>query len=290
MRIKPFNKLPLIKFFQHDLEKIKMAFRLSDTILRDVKNIRAAGDEVELSIKDFFKNKLYPRYHVCDGHIVDSNLKISPQYDLIISENSKNPVLFSLGDKSELIYFEPVFGFAEIKRSFYEKDLLSKFSINLKRFNKELHRQDLPPNFIETGKNGLLTENPLTSLPLRNPILKFMFFVNSSNLKFNVLRSYLEDEVVENLPNYIVLLDIGVIVNLNSEAYEEGKVRVNIYPQYEKDDNFWALIEMDDENNVLIYQYLLLLEHLNNTIVGTPEVLKYTNLLFGFSISNIQKI
>lgn len=290
MEIKPFNKLPLIKFFQHDLEKIKMAFRLSDTIRKDVKNMRAAGDEVELSIKDFFKNKLYPRYHVCDGHIVDSNLKISPQYDLIISENSKNPVLFSLADKSELIYFEPVFGYAEIKRSFYSKDLLSKFSTNVQRFNKELYREELPPNFIETGTNGLLTEKPLTSLPLRNPILKFMFFVNSSNLSFNVLGDYLKIEKIENLPNYIVLLDTGVVVNLNTEAYEAGKVIVNIYPQYEKDENFWALIEMEDENNVLIYQYLLLLEHLNNTVVGTPEVLKYTNQLFDFSISNIQKI
>lgn len=290
MEIKPFNKLPLIKFFQHDLEKIKMAFRLSDTIRKDVKNMRAAGDEVELSIKDFFKNKLYPRYHVCDGHIVDANLKISPQYDLIISENSKNPTLFSLADKSELVYFEPVFAYAEIKRSFYANNLFAKFSENVQRFNSELHREDLPPNFIETGTNGLLTEKPLTSLPLRNPILKFMFFVNSSNLKFNVLKKYLETEQIENLPNYIVLLDNGVVVNLNTKAYEAGRVIVNIYPQYEKEENFWALIDMDDENNVLIYQYLLLLEHLNNTIVGTPEVLKYTNQLFDFSISNIQKI
>ncbi|MAZ26016.1 MAG: hypothetical protein CL868_02930 [Cytophagaceae bacterium] len=290
MEIKPFNKLPFIKFFQHDLEKIKMAFRLSDTIRIDVKNMRAAGDEVELSIKDFFKNKLYPRYHVCDGHIVDSNLKISPQYDLIISENSKNPVLFSLADKSELIYFEPVFSYAEIKRSFYSNDLLNKFSENVKRFNNELKRADLPPNFIETGNNGLLTEKPLTSLPLRNPILKFMFFINSSNLKFSILKKYLENEEASNLPNYIVLLDSGVIVNLNKSAYQAGKVIVNIYPQYEKEENFWAFIDMQEENNVLIYQYLLLLEHLNNTIVGTPEVLKYTNELFDFSISNIQKI
>jgi len=267
-----------------------MAFRLSDTIRKDVKNMRAAGDEVEQAIKDFFVNKLFPHYHVCDGHIVDSNLKISPQYDLIISENTKNPVLFNLADKSELIYFEPVFCFAEIKRSFYSKDLLTKFSENIKRFNNEIRREELPPNFIETGKNGLLTEQPLTTLPLRNPLLKFIFFVDSSELKFNILENYLKSEEVSNLPNYIVLLDSGVVVNLNKEAYEQGKVRVNIYPQYEKEENFWALINLDSENNVLIYQYLLLLEHLNNTIVGTPEVLKYTNQLFDFSITNIHKI
>lgn len=54
MDIKPYNKLPLLKFFQHDLEKIKMAFRLSDSIRKNLNNIRAAGDQVELAVKFFF--------------------------------------------------------------------------------------------------------------------------------------------------------------------------------------------------------------------------------------------
>ena len=58
----PFTTIPLHKYFQHDLEKIKMAFRLSDTILKDLKNIRAAGDQVELAVKDFFAEKLFPEY------------------------------------------------------------------------------------------------------------------------------------------------------------------------------------------------------------------------------------
>jgi len=290
LEIKPFSKLPLIEFFQHDLEKINMAFRLSHIIRKDVKNIRAAGDEVELAVKEFFVRKLYPRYHVCDGHIVDSQLKISPQFDLIISENSKNPVLFNLADKSELIYYEPVFAYAEIKRSVYSDKLFTEFSKNIARMQSEMVREDLSPNFIETGNNGILSESPLTTLPKRNPILKFLFFVNSSSLNFSSLEKYLKDEDIKNLPNYIVLLDNGVIVNLNKKSYEEGKIRVNIYPEYEKEENFWALINLDSENNVLIYQYLLLLEHLNNTVVGTPEVLNYTHQLFDFSISNIHKI
>ena len=267
-----------------------MAYRLSDTIRKDVKNIRAAGDEVELAVKDFFARKLFPRYHVCDGHIVDSQLKISPQFDLIISENTKNPVLFNLADKSELIYYEPVFCFAEIKRSIYSVDLFSKFSKNIERMREEMKREDLPPNFIETGNTGLLSENKLTTLPKRNPILKFLFFKNSSNLKFDKLDYFLKNTKIENLPNYIVFLDSGVLVNLNKKKFDEGKISVNIYPEYETEENFWALIDLDSENNVLIYQYLLLLEHLNNTIVGTPEVLEYTQELFDFSLSNVHKL
>lgn len=267
-----------------------MAYRLSDYIRKDLNNIRAAGDQVELAVRDFFSSKLNPKYFVCDGHIVDSNLKISPQYDLIITENSKNPVLFSLADKSDLVYFEPVFCYGEIKRSYYSKDLIEKFCLNNKRFNAELKRRKIPPNFIESGSNGILTESPLTNLPLRNPILKFMFFVNSSNLKFSDLKESLDTQDVENLPNYIVFLDSGIVANINKAAYEQGKVIVNIYPQYEKEDNFWAFIDIDEENNVLVYQYLLLLEHLNTSIVETPEVLSYTSKLFNFSTSNIHKI
>ncbi len=290
MEIKPFNKLPLIKFFQHDLEKINMAYRLSDTIRKDVKNIRAAGDEVELAVKNFFVNKLFPRYHVCDGHIVDKQLKISPQFDLIISENSKNPVLFNLADKSELIYYEPVFAYAEIKRSVYSNKLFIDFSDNIKRMRSEMIREDLSPNLIDTGNAGLMSENPLTTLPKRNPILKFLFFINSSSLNFSWLVTYFKSQDVKNLPNYIILLDSGVVVNLNKKSFDEGRVRINIYPEYEKEENFWALIDLDGDNNVLIYQYLLLLEHLNNTVVGTPEVLKYTHQLFNFSLSNIHKL
>src|SRR5688572_12556294 len=99
VEIKPFKTIPLAKYFQHDLEKIMMAYRLSHTIGSDLLNIRAAGDQVELAVKQFFIDKLFPKYHVCDGHIVDSNLKASPQFDIVISENSKNPVLFNLADK-----------------------------------------------------------------------------------------------------------------------------------------------------------------------------------------------
>lgn len=290
MEIRPFNELPLIKFFQHDLEKIKMAFRLSDVVRKDVKNIRAAGDEVEFAVKEFFLNKLSPKYHVCDGHIVDSNLKISPQYDLIISQNSKNPVLFNLADKSELVYYEPVFAFAEIKKSLYAGDLIEKFAKNIGRQNQELARDDISPNFIETGNTGIQVESPLTSLPLRNPILKFMFFLDGSKLNSVKLGEFLSSTDDKSLPNFIVFLDIGIVLNVCKESLENGDIRINLYPEYNAKEGIWVLLNLEEENSVLIYQYLLLIEHLNSCIVGTPNIRKYTRKLFGISLSNIHKL
>ena len=136
--IKPFNKIPLIKYFQHDLEKIMMAYRLSDTLRSDLKNIRSAGDEVEFAVRNFFKDKLFPKYHVSNGHIADKTLKVSPQFDVIICENSKNPVLFTLADKSEIVFYETVYCFGEVKRSFYSDDLITKGTSKNSFFNNHL--------------------------------------------------------------------------------------------------------------------------------------------------------
>jgi hypothetical protein len=288
--IKPFSKIPLIRYFQHDLEKIKMSYRLSDSIRTDLKNIRAAGDEVELSVKHFFQNKLFPKYHVCDGHIVDSTLKVSPQYDILICENSKNPILFNLADKSELIYFETVYCFGEVKRSFYSKDIIQDFSDSIKRTKSELHREIIAPNYIEASNGGFYVEEPLTNLPLRNPLLTFLFFVNTSTSNFKDFSSVFSENENVNLPNFIVLLDAGIIVNVNKEQFEKGRLSINLYPEFATGENIWVLMDLCEENSVLTYQYMLILEHLNNSIVSSPDLRKYTNHLFDFSITNVHKL
>lgn len=217
---------------------------------------------------------------------MDSNLKVSSQFDLIIAENSKNPVLFNLADKSELIYFEPVFAFAEIKKSMYDQKLVEKFSDNIARFNSELVRKEIPPNYIETGSTGIQVNEKLTKLPKRNPILKFLFFIDGDQLDCNKLGTFLNATDKSCLPNFIVFLNLGVVVNISKAAYDSGNLRINLYPEFETNDNIWVLLDLGDENNVLIYQYLLVIEHLNSTIVGTSDISEYTNQLFDHSISN----
>lgn len=287
---KPFKKIPIIRYFQHDLEKIKMAYRLSDSIRSDLSNIRAAGDEVELAVKKFFAQKLYPKYHVSDGHIVDESLKASPQFDIVICENSKNPVLFNLSDKSEIIYYETVYCFGEVKRSFYNKNLVYDFSENIKRSKLELKRTSISPNFIESANSGFHIEEPVTTLPLRNPLLTFMFFVNSSNFNSSDLSEFYEKTDNTYLPNFLIFLDLGIIINISKKDFDNGIVKINLYPEFETEENIWVLFDLQGENNVLIYQYMLILEHLNNSVLSIPNIRNYTMNLFDFSISNIHTI
>lgn len=288
--IKPFSKLTLSKYFQHNLEKIMMAYRLSGSIQSELKNLRASGDEVELAIKNFYQEKLFPKYHVCDGHIIDKNLKVSPQYDLILCENSKNPILFNLADKSELIYFETVYAFAEVKKSFYADNLIALFSKNIKRTKSELQREKIDPKYIETANSGFYVEQELTRLPERNPLFSFMFFINSSKLNATKVGKFLASTPNSELPNIIILLDKGVIVNVNKSEYEAGRLKINLYPEFETDENIWLLLRIEEEQKVLIYQYMMLLEHLNNCVLSTPNLRAYTNNLFEFSLTNIVKL
>ncbi len=288
--IKPFNKIPIAKYFQYDLEKIKMAYRLSDTITTDLKNIRAGGDQVELAVKQFFIDKLYPKYHICDGHIVDNRLKASPQFDIVICENSKNPVLFNLADKSELFYYETVYCFGEVKKSFYDKDLIKDFCINIKRSKTELVREEIPPTFVETSNSGFHLEEPLTSLPLRNPLFTFMFFIDSTKLRAGDLGELYNTPANKELPNIVVLLDQGIILNVNKEDFQNNIITINLYPEYEMEENIWVLMNLHDENSVLIYFYMLIVEHLNATILTSPDINKYITNLFDYSILNFHEL
>jgi hypothetical protein len=286
----PFTTLPLHKYFQHDLEKIKMAFRLSDTILKDLKNIRAAGDQVEIAVKDFFAEKLFPKYHVCNGHIVDKTLKVSPQFDIIICENSKNPVLYNLADKSEILFYETVYCFGEVKKSFYDKKLLENFSYNIQRTKQELKRKEIPPNYIETSNSGFQIEESVTDLPHRNVLLTFMFFVDTRTVNHSKVKEFIDKTDNKDLPNFIVFLDSGIIMNVNKKELENNRVKINLYPEFETEENIWVLMNLPNENDILTYQYLLIIEHLNNTVLSIPNLKDYTRKMFDFSISNFHKI
>ena len=63
-------------------------------VLHASKNIDAAGDEVEIAVRDLLRRKLGSNYYVGHGHIIDQNLQVSPQLDVIIADASVIPSIF----------------------------------------------------------------------------------------------------------------------------------------------------------------------------------------------------
>lgn len=280
--LKPFTRLNADDFFRVDMEKIRMAFRLAKAIRSDVKDIRTAGDEVEIAVRNFFRRKLFPKYHVCGGHIIDRNMTVSQQIDLIIADKMKNPVFNIMANESELIYYEPVYAYGEVKRSFYVNTLLSDFSNNIERVKTQMERDKVEPNRLECSNDLLAVRDNITDFPQRNMLFTFMFFTSSEGLKANDIRAYLAERDNALLPNMLVFLDHGVYVNIDKKKYTEKRLtEINLYPELiNKEQGTWAIIESDNISSILTYSYMLLLEHLKTTIVEAPDFRAYSRYLY----------
>jgi hypothetical protein len=284
------GQLSIKDFFWLDVQKIKSACKQADIIRGDAKNVRTAGDEVEITLRNFFKEKLAPKYDVTTGHVVDHNLKVSPQLDVIIADSIKSPVLATLTDKTQHVFYETVYAIGEVKKSWYDDSLLEKFSSTIKTIKTELERDDIGKDILECGDNQLKIKGEVTSNPRRNMLFSFMLFAEKS-VSLKKITNTINVTPNEFLPNVIVFIEGGVVVNVNKSMLAQNKVEINLYPELvTKDDGEWIFIGLDEENQRLTYLYLLLLEHLKQTIVATPDIQSYTKKLISIEPSDIRQL
>lgn len=284
------GQLSIKDFFWLDVQKIKSACKQADIIRGDAKNVRTAGDEVEITLRNFFKEKLAPKYDVTTGHVVDHNLKVSPQLDVIIADSIKSPVLATLTDKTQHVFYETVYAIGEVKKSWYDDSLLEKFSSTIKTIKTELERDDIGKDILECGDNQLKIKGEVTSNPRRNMLFSFMLFAEKS-VSLKKITNTINATPNEFLPNVIVFIEGGVVVNVNKSMLAQNKVEINLYPELvTKDDGEWIFIGLDEENQRLTYLYLLLLEHLKKTIVATPDIQSYTKKLISIEPSDIRQL
>ncbi len=100
------KKLDIPGIFRSDADDILKARQ--DAIRVHKSDIRAAGNEVELSVRNYFKRMLSPKYYVTSEHLIDVNGEVSPQLDLIISDNSNIPSLTTTKDGTEYIPIDSI--------------------------------------------------------------------------------------------------------------------------------------------------------------------------------------
>lgn len=280
--INPFTILTLDDFYWQDATHIEQACDLADSIQNDLKDIRAGGNEVEIAVRSFFKKKLKHKYHVTNGHIIDANLRVSPQLDIIIADDIKTPVLDTLADQTDLVFYESVYAYGEVKKSFYSKDLLNMFSNNMQRIKKQLKREDVPANTIECSIDNIQVKNNMTTADKRNILFSFMFFARHEGVDLKQLGEELNQTPNEYLPNMLVFMDYAVIVNIKRDLWEsKNELNINLYPELaDNGDNMWVAIPWHEKSKVLGFAYLLLVEHLNCSIVSKPEIRNYSSKMF----------
>lgn len=291
--IQPFNNLPIDSLFRYEIEEIEMAYRIADILHKDAKDIKAGGNEIELTIRRFFEKKLTSKYYVTNGHIIDSSTKISPQFDVVIADNSKSPILYKSKDDTNILIYESIYSIGEVKKTWYKDGKgfpLENFTRTIKRLKKELNREPVSPKFVDIGGAGATMSEPTTRNKYKNPLFNFLFVVSSDAFEpHKHEKTFNSFSMWADIPNVTVLLDLGVIVNIDRKARKEGKISINLYPEFvdKKEDAEWVLIPFDEKHHALAYFYLILLEHLNNCVLKIPNLIGYLNKMFELSLSEI---
>lgn len=243
-------------------------------------DIRAAGNEVEICVRESIRNLLPTRFFVSNGHLIDEVGCTSSQLDLIISDNNNLPSLYTTRDKTSYIPIDSTYAIGEIKSTYYKsEDYIKKFVTSLKSIKDNLtHRAR-----INTALNGITNNSLMRDILLGsnrrilNSLFSFMIFVNSGDFDFECASTLFEETEPKYLPNIIIFLDKGVIFPGN---IMEKSIDYNFYPEDFDSPNFiFTNIPVKDigslEGNHLSFLYLGLIDHLSSSFLEPPSFQKY---------------
>lgn len=271
------NKLDIASIFKSDADDILKA--RVDSIRIHGSNIRAAGNEVEESIRNYLSRMLPPRYFVSQGHLIDRNGKTSPQLDVIISDNFNIPSLMTTKDGTRYIPIDSVYAVGEIKSTYYKSDKpIEKFIKTIIDVKENLYHEDI----VNTVFKGLTNHSLLRDIVLGkknmvlNRIFFFEFFVDGGNFDLKDVSKLFNEEKIKYLPNIVVILNKGFL--LRATIHEES-ININRYPEdVLNDEDEWYFSPFQGsgngslEGNHLGILYNFLIEHLSNSYLEPPTL------------------
>ena len=290
------KELSIEKIFSDYARDILLAREKAIT-LHHTSDIKAAGNEVEQSIRDFFTRVLPQKYYVTHGHLIDVKGVVSPQIDLIISDNTTLPSFIKTKDGTEYIPIDSVYAIAEIKSSYnkYDKQI-EEFSKKLRFIRTQMNH----PLVLNTAFDGVIHDDlDFGQLDLcnynkfLNRIFSFMFFVNRGDFKFKDVKNIFSSSPKEELPDMSVILDTGFI----SYTYlDSTHLEFHRYPeQHTENTNKWRFAPFNKssdedsiEGNVLGFIYSTLLSHLSQSKLEPPTLSGYTQRMFKVKKSGIE--
>jgi hypothetical protein len=168
------------------------------------RDIRAAGDEVEIAFRKILGRKLPSLYYVGHGHIVDEQSHQGSQLDIIIANNAGAPILFQAENGSEYFPYEGVYAIGEVKSSYdNSRQYIHAFSDTLRSIHAQLQREPF----------RAASAFRLSPLPYGNPLFSFMFFADKGDFRIEQIRDLYQTRPENELPNIVCVLNKGLIVN-----------------------------------------------------------------------------
>lgn len=252
-------------------------------------DIRAAGNEVEQSVREYFRRMLPAKYYVTHGHLVDMNGSVSPQLDLIVADNFTLPSLMTTKDGTEYVPIETVYAIGEVKSTYYKSHkYIEGFSDTLQDIRTNLHREEIP----NTTYGGITHETLLRDMVLArggrvlNRLFAFMFFIDAGDFAFAHAGKLFGERDRRYLPNVSALMNQGIVVRGRLDGDQFAINRYPEDPQHDQEEWFFSPYPGDESGslagNHLGFEYYSLLEHLNNSFVEPPSLWKYmTKMMIG---------
>lgn len=284
------RKINLRSFFSFEASEIEASSRIADAIHK-TGNFVSTGNEVEITVREFLKNKLENKFYVSNGHILDSEMSVSSQLDIIISDNNKSPILYKTIDKTDYLAYESVYAIGEVKKNWYT-EYFEKFKYNISKIKSELKRDQVTKDYLDIGGKGIKIDMDTTTFPYKNPLFYFGFIVTSDRLTNPSMdKFFTQDADWSLLPNMICFLTRGLILNVRKNT---EKLIVNLYPEFikqeDKKDNQWVLVNFDKSSDCLGCFYYLLREHLFLTTLYPPNMLNYMQKIFKINKEDIREM
>jgi hypothetical protein len=274
------NTLDIPSIFKSDADAILKC--REDAIRIHGTNVRAAGDEVEVSLRDYLTRMLPPRYYVSQGHLIDRIGTVSAQMDIIVSDNFNLPSLQTTKDGTRYIPIDSAYSVGEIKSTYYKsKKPIEQFSNSIKDIRENLLHEEIVNTAYDGVHDGTLMRDVALAKGNRvlNRIFFFAVFVDGGDFAFEDIARYYLNRDSRYLPNIVVILNKGVIIRA---SFLDDKLAFNRYPEELREQEDWYFCPFPGdggsgslEGNHLGVLYYMLIEHLANSYLEPPSLQNY---------------
>ena len=272
------TQLNLAKVFASEAKALTEA--REKALILHKSDIRAAGNEVEMTVRTFLGRMLPPRYYVTHGHLIDAEHRVSPQLDVIVADNFSLPSLITTEDGTEYVPATSVLAVGEVKSTYYgAKKYYKDFHEKLVAIS-QMHRPLVENSIYEgIGPSSNLRDITLASRnKYLNNLYSFLICVNGGDFDFEKVRSLLTSADVNQLPNVAVFLNKGIVAYGNHRNLGS----FHKYPNEIKDSGFnWCFMEtivpedgsVEGTNLSLLYGQLV--SHLAGSHLEPPNFYHY---------------
>lgn len=269
------KKFPIFDVYGQEAERLLQA-RKSVRLIHSTGDVDASGDELEIPVRDMLARRLPSKYLVGHGHVVDSKLNVSPQFDVIIADSNATPILYEGENGAQYFPYESVYAIGEIKSTYYKSGYyVRKFTESVKTLLNDFYREDVPGNYIGHGITLGRGLSSGISSDKQNEIFSFMLLGSKNDMNEEELNAQLS-QTDYNHPNVICFLDGSTVTKahvLETEKGHELGALALVQKFGESSDLRLVNINFTNENksaSALTTLMLALFQHLNRTRLKEP--------------------